>query len=342
MRALFSLEKSFLPICILALFLRPATQGRAAQSLATRQSANSANASVHDAEQRAGPFAIGGQSYTVVLHWKSLAGASDHTSAQTLSCVQILDAAGSVSYQKDFPFRIEQGRFLSNPSASVEQVSGNTGTGLVIHYRDEQPASLSSAPQIQESWQLFGLVNDKLTPLGKPALIGEPGAGGPYMGVMMKAANGKVTVVDQPDTIELRAWTGYFYVFIPLRVNWNRGGLAQGQRCMEMFGGGLTEVGCPMRVNAVRKPPTNEFTFARLFVEAHENPDAAEHVVIQKDSKVEILGSSAITNWNISDDRIAPIFSDIWLHVRIDAHTGWIHGADDFAAVGLPAGSPAP
>jgi hypothetical protein len=30
------------------------------------------------------------------------------------------------------------------------------------------------------------------------------------------------------------------------------------------------------------------------------------------------------------------------LHVRIDNRTGWIHGEDDFAAVGLPARSPSP
>jgi hypothetical protein len=109
-----------------------------------------------------------------------------------------------------------------------------------------------------------------------------------------------------------------------------------------MIGGGLKEVGCDMRVEALRKPPADEFTFARLFGEASENMGEPDHVVMQKDSKIEILGSRAITKWNENSELIQPVFSDIWLHVRIDDHTGWIHGSEDFAAVGLLAGSPAP
>jgi hypothetical protein len=111
---------------------------------------------------------------------------------------------------------------------------------------------------------------------------------------------------------------------------------------MEMIGGGLKEVGCPMRVEAVRQPSSEEFTFLRLLPEAHENPDAAEHVVVQKDSEVEILGFSAITTWNETGELIQPVFSDAWLRVSVDGEQGWIHGEDDFAAVGLPAGSPTP
>jgi hypothetical protein len=80
----------------------------------------------------------------------------------------------------------------------------------------------------------------------------------------------------------------------------------------------------------------------RLFAEAHENMGVPDHVVIQKDSKVEILGSSAIIVWNKNGELIQPLFSDLWLHVGIDNRTGWIHGEEDFAAVGLPAGNPTP
>lgn len=188
---------------------------------------------------------------------------------------------------------------------------------------------------------MFGLVNGKLAPLGKPTPIGEGATGGPFMGVMMRAANGTVSVISQPDTIEVRVWTGAFYVFVPLRVDWNHGGLAQGQRCFEMMGGGNREVGCDMRVEALRKPPTEEFSFVRVFGEADEKMGEPEHVVVQQDSRVEVLGSSAITTWNQSGELSQPVFSDLWLHVRIDDHTGWIHGEQDFAAVGLPSRNPA-
>ncbi len=183
------------------------------------------------------------------------------------------------------------------------------------------------------------MVNGKVAALGKPVPIGEGSTAGPFMGVMMRAANGTVSVIGQPDTIEVRAWTGYFYVFVPLRVNWSHRGLAQGQRCVEMFGGRLKDVGCDMRVEAVRKPSAAEFSFARLFVEANENLANVEHVVTQKDSKVEILGARAITTWNENAELIQPVFVDVWLHVRIDDRTGWIHGEEDFAAVGLSGGS---
>jgi hypothetical protein len=162
------------------------------------------------------------------------------------------------------------------------------------------------------------------------------------MGVMTRAANDTVSVISQPDMIEVRAWTGSFYVYIPLRVDWNHGGVEQGQRCMEMIGGGLQEVGCDMRVAAVRKPPAGEFSFVRLFAEAHKNMGVPDHVVIQRDSKVEILGSRAIIVWTNNGELIQPHFSDLWLHVGIDNRTGWIHGEDDFAAVGLLAGNPTP
>ena len=312
------------------------------QSATPLQPNTATDGRVEDTEERAGPFSIAGQDYTVLLRVRRLQGASDTALAQTLSAIEIRDAAGNVSYRKLFSSVIEPGRFQTTLSAAAELASGKTGVGLVIHYREDTADSTTRALQTREYWQLFGLANGKLTPLGKPAPIGEGATGGPFMGVMMRAANGAVSVISQPDTIEVRVWTGSFYVFVPLRVDWNHGGLAQGQRCMEMMGGGLKEVGCDMRVEAVRKPPADEFTFVRLFGEANENMGEAEHGVIQKDSKVEILGSRTITTWNENAELIQPVFSDLWLHVRIDDRTGWIHGDDDFAAVGLPAGSPAP
>lgn len=296
---------------------------------------------VEDSEQHAGPFAIAGQNYTVVLHEKRLVGGAESAFAETLAGIEIRDAGGAAAYQEALPYAIEQGRFLQSLSASAGVISGKTGAGLVIHYREQTPAPQTGAPGIAEFWQMFGLVNGKLAPLGKPAPIGEGATGGPFMGVMMRAANGTVSVVSQPDTIEVRAWTGYFYVFVPLRVDWNDGGLAQGQRCFEMMGGGNREVGCDMRVEAETKRRTEEFSFVRVFSEADGKMGEPEHVVVQQDSKVEILGSSAITKWNQRGELAQPVFSDVWLHVRIDDHTGWIHGDGDFAAVGLPSKSPA-
>jgi hypothetical protein len=335
-------EKSLLPICALAGLLCLGTHSLAARPTAPQQPGISTDGRVEDVEQRAGPFDIAGQTYNVVLREKRIASVSDPALARTLAGVEIASPAGNVSYQESFSYAIEQGRFLRNLSASAQQVSGKTGAGLVIHYLEQTSASPGGAPQIREFWQFFGMVDGKLAPLGKPTPIGEAVPGGPFMGVMMRAANGAVSVVGQPDTFEVRVWAGSFYFIVPLRVDWSHGGLAEGQRCMEMIGGGLKEVGCDMRVEAVRKPPADDYTFARLFGEANENPGGAEHVVMQKDSKVEILGCRAITAWNENGELVQPIFSDVWLHVSIDGRSGWIHGDEDFAAIGLPVGSPVP
>jgi hypothetical protein len=342
MRILSFLEHSLFPVCALALSLCLGMPNFSGLQAAPQQPSLSADVLVEDAEQSAGPFAIDGQNYSVVLHEKRIASASDPTLAQTLAGVEIVDAAANVSYRKAFSYAIEHGRFQLNLSASAQIISGKTGVGLMIHYLEQTAASQTSALHTSESWQLFGMVNGKLAPLGRPRPVGEGSTSGPSMGVMMRAANGTVTAINQPDSFEVRAWTGNFYVFVPLRADWNHGGLAQGQRCVEMMGGGMKEVGCDMRVEAMRKPSAEEFTFARLFVEANENLSSVEHVVMQKNSKVEILGSRAITTWNENGELIQPVFSDVWLHVRIDERAGWIHGEEDFAAVGLPAGSPAP
>jgi hypothetical protein len=340
MRIFAFFKRSLLLASALAVVLFFGGQGLSSPPTVPQQTSLPENASVQNVEQRLGPFAIGGQNYAVVLHEKRLSIVGEPL-AETLATLEIRDAAGDVSYRLDFPYTIEQGHFQQNLSASAEIISGKTGTGLIIHYR-QTTASQTTTSRRSESWQMFGQVNGKVEVLGKPAPIGVPAPGAPFMGVMMSAANGTVSVISQPDTIELRAWTGYFYVFIPLRVDWNHGGLQQGQRCMEMIGGGLQEVGCDMRVEAARNPPADEFTFARLFAEANENMGEPDHIVMQKDSRIEILGCRAITAWNENEDRIQPVFSDIWLHVRIDNRTGWIHGEDDFAAVGLPARSPSP
>jgi hypothetical protein len=335
-------ESSLISLWALGAVLWLGVPGRTYQGAAAQQASGSAGTQVEDAEVRSGPFLIAGENYTVVVQQKRLASASESAFSQTLARVEIVDASGNVVYSKAFPAAIERGHFQNTVSASTQPTSGTTGTGLVMRYVERHVALKTSSIEARESWQLFGLVNGKLAPLGKPAVIGTPAAGGAFMGVMMRAANGTVSVIGQPDTIEVRAWSGSFYVFVPLRVNWGHGGLAQGHRCVEMFGGALREVGCDMRVEADRKPFTEEFTFVRLLPEAQENPDAAEHVVVQKDSKVEILGARAIVTWDETGELIRPVFSDVWLHVRIDQHEGWIAGEEDFAAIGLPAGSSAP
>jgi hypothetical protein len=90
----------------------------------------------------------------------------------------------------------------------------------------------------------------------------------------------------QGDLVELRAWTGNFYVLVPLRVDWPHSQLSPGERCFEMEGDGLRETGCELRVEADRKAPGADMTFVRLFRQATENEYSVRHVVLNRNSKI--------------------------------------------------------
>jgi hypothetical protein len=302
--------------------------GQQATLLWPRTSAGSSQ--LEDVEQRFGPFSIAGQDYTVVLHKKRLPGASDPSLAETLAALEIRDANGNAPYQKTFPYEVEEGRFRRSVSASARLLAGKSGTGLLVRYREEAAGS-----QTGESWQVIGVVNGKLALFGKPS-VPDGGMAGPFTWVIMRG-NGAAPVVIRPDIIEFRAWTGSFYVLVPVRVDWARGRLMPDQRCFEgTGGGGLRVTGCEMAVEVNRRPSDAELGFVRLLSEAHESVGGVQHVVVKRNSKVEFLEASAIVTWNESADLIQPGFSDVWVKVRIDDKEGWIHTDEDFAAVGLP------
>ena len=66
---------------------------------------------------------------------------------------------------------------------------------------------------------------------------------------------------------------------------------------------------------------------------------------MKKNSKVEFLKARAVVRWSSVGDAMRADLSDLWLRVLIDDDTdkeGWIHGEEDFAAVGLPSGGRVP
>ena len=78
-------------------------------------------------------------------------------------------------------------------------------------------------------------------------------------------------------------------------------------------------------------------TFVRLFAEAHEAFGIPAHVVVKKDSKVEILATEAQVVWTEGADAVdITVADDPWLKVRIDGKEGWVHTQEDFQAIGLP------
>ena len=278
---------------------------------------------IESVEERKGSFTIQGQTFTVVQHLKHTGqmGAFD----ETLALLEIVDSGGVIQYRDDFPYAVEAGGFCG---ASVKVISGSNGAGFLLDM-----ACDPSAPESGGPWQILGLTNGKISPLGKP--FSAAGRMGDFVpGKINKT--GTFTQI-MPDELRIRLFTGYFHVSVALRVGWWEGGLALAQHCFYQTGHGFAPDGCEMPVEDVeRQPGEQELTFVRMFRESNAQVGIPEHVVVKKDSQVEILAGKVFVTLEESKSGInLDVGPDIWVKVRIDGKEGWIHTEEDLQAVGL-------
>ena len=291
-----------------------------------------------DAEQFLGTFAITSHKYTVVAHEKGLTRASDPKFGTTLGEIEIRGTNGATIYRKSFSADLMDGHFAKAVTASASVFQGVGGAALVIRYVEE-PA----APGEDESWQVFGLVNNKLTLLGPPLPPGQGdgiAVGGVLTGVMVGGGVNVMPLASKAEELEFRAWTGNFFVYVPVRVDWDQGQWGEGETCFANTKGTLTKTGCNMRILANARPQAQGLVVS-LYAEPVEDPYHAEQVAVVAGSKFELLAARAIVNWGQNGDRVTCSFEDMWLRVRVkDGKEGWIHSGPDFVALGLPAGAP--
>jgi hypothetical protein len=243
---------------------------------------------VEDVEERKGPYTFGGQTFTVVMHSKRIAGQKGAMD-QAIATLDIIDAAGTVAHHEEFPHQVENGDFPESCSVAVNPITGSNGAGLLI-----DTGCLPSAPLSGGPWQIFGIVNGKLAPFGKP-LYAE--------GEMGDFVPGKITHIGKltqilPDELRIRLFTGYFFVSVSVRVNWIHAKLELAQHCFYQSGHAAVEGGCEMPVDGVEQHRGDqEMTFVRLFTESNEQVGVPAHAVIQKNSKVEILAAKVFVKW---------------------------------------------
>jgi hypothetical protein len=275
---------------------------------------------VGDVEDRKGPFTIKEQTFTVVQHLKGQKGDVD----ATLALLEIVDGVGVVRYRDDFPYAAEAGGFCP---ASAKVISGSNGAGFLLDM-----ACAASEPDSGGPWQILSVINGKISPLGKPfSAAGQMGDFVP--GKINKIGNLTQTL---PDELRIRLFTGYFYVTVALRVGWWEGGLALAEHCFYQTGHGFAPDGCEVPVEDVeRQPSEQELTFLRMFRESNAQ-GIPEHVVVKKDSQVEILAGKVFVTWEESKSVInLGVGPDIWAKIRIDGKEGWVHTEEDLQAVGL-------
>jgi hypothetical protein len=322
----------------------PSTQPKSAQA---KTSADMPR--FEDVEQSFGPFALRDEHFAIVLHEKRLPGARDALFSQTLDTLEVLDGKGAVQYQRVFEFGIEGGRFERSLKASASLLSGKYFTGLLISYH----LRLSTGENA-EAWQVFGYQDGRYNPQDARFRIFDKPRRGDYGAntsteMRLVTPNGVVTkpTVPEAEIFDFRVWTGNFYVMLPVGVDFAHGKLTPGMRCAGMGGAkpGLHEIGCDMRVEVERKPPEAETTFLRVLRGSEPGQGEPLHLVLDKNSKVEIVKANAFVDWGLSGDLMQVAFRDVWLQVRIDGDEqkmGWIHTDEDFAAIGLPARSAEP
>jgi hypothetical protein len=304
---------------------------------------------LEDVEQRLGPFSFHGENFAVVLHEKRLPGAQDPVFSQTLATLEVLDGKSAVQYQRIFKFGVEGARFERSLTASARLLSGKYFTGLLLSYR----LRLASGENA-EAWQVFGYQDGRYKAQDARFRIFDKPMRGDYGAntsaeMQLVTPTGVVTkpTIPEGEIFEFPVWTGNFYLILPVGVDFAHGKLRPGIRCAGMGGAkpGMHEIGCDMRVEAERKPPEAETTFLRVLNDSEPVQGEPLHLVLDKNSKIEILKANAFVDWGLSGDLMQVAFRDVWLQVRIDGDEqkmGWIHTNEDFAAIGLPARSAEP
>jgi hypothetical protein len=291
-------------------------------------------------EERLGPFAIAGNDYAVVLHKKHLAASEDGeaTSADGVVAMEIVDAAGTVQYQRTYPLWAN-GEGVSAWEISAHILKGTNGTGLLVRSRPNESSGFYE--------QIFGVAKGKLVPFCGPfpAMDVKPDASGLYrtMGPLGP----------QADEISVAMGTGRLVIAIPIRLDWAQGKLTLAPQCPELAAGNAHAM-CQYQMvdpkSFLQKPKS--VTFVRLYSSPNENPGKPERVMVKPASQIDLLAYLADMELKQPDFLHAPLpgefavkdmasigiapHSDGWLHVRIDGKVGWIHGNEDLDALGLP------
>lgn len=288
-------------------------------------------APLEDFERRIGPLKIRRQNFTVVLHLKRVRvpGARPHGSEETVTRMEIRDDEDNIHFAKSFPFEVVEAHFAETTAISAQILEGTQDSGLLITYGEDPSTPLGGG-----SYQVFGMFYGKLVPFSKPISMEgnlirpEPPSG--------KIVNTSTDPGLPADVLRFRVWSGNVFVVIPVRVDWMLAKVRPEWRCYRMTAHGMLPL-CRFKVEADRRPPGSELSFVRLHPEPEEGMGIAEHVVVKKESRVEILEAAGEQVWEEANERIAlGVREDLWLKVRLDGKEGWIHTQEDFNAIGLP------
>lgn len=283
-------------------------------------------------EQGLGVFTIGGQSFAVSARNENASASANSKPTATLEELEIRDANQGVVYREDFSPIVENDQVVRGLSVSASLLEGSGGQALLLRFLEE-----SDTAGATESWQMFGLVNGSFTRYGPPLPLGQ-GAGiavnGVLTGVMLSGGIGVVPLASTADALEFRVWSGNFFVYVPVRIDWTAGQWSEGEQCFALDNGRLSPDGCNLRIAA--NPGPREEGSVTMYAQPQDDPYNSRSVSIHSSSLVQFLTARPLVDWKSGGDRFSCTFDDMWLRVSIDGAEGWVHSQADFAALGLP------
>jgi hypothetical protein len=284
--------------------------------------------------EKAETLVVAQHPFRFVSHLQRIEG----TNEDTVDHWELRGANDRVIYQQSYPVSFQDGQFEDTVSIDAEAFNTQQGGGILIHGMD-----LPSAPDSGGWVQVFGYKygRDKygadeslFGPLAPPISIA-----GEFLGVEADPSmpspvkNGAATITVMHDLLKFRLRTGTVDIVYPVLINWITGKL-EPRMCNEMTSKGQVQrCSYPVMAEPAR---STEVTFVRLYPEPDDG-FTAKHVVVQPQSKVEYLEARASVGWGQDANSIAfGVDGDLWLKIRVDGKEGWIHGQEDFDAVGLP------
>jgi hypothetical protein len=310
-----------------------ATSPNPSSQAAPAVSANSSKPKVVTSEKTA-TLVVAQHTFRFVSHLQRVEG----TNEDTVDHWELRGANDRVIYQQSYPVSFQDGQFEDTVSVDAEAFNTQQGGGILIHGMD-----LPSAPDSGGWVQVFGYKygRDKygadeslFGPLAPPISITGEFLGveaDPTMPSPVKTGGATMTVMH--DLLKFRLRTGTVDIVYPVLINWITGRL-EPRICTEMTSKGQVQR-CSYPVIAEPARST-EATFVRLFPEPDDG-FTAKHVVVQPQSKVEFLEARASVGWAQDANSVSfGVDGDLWVKIRVDGKEGWIHGQEDFDAVGLP------
>jgi hypothetical protein len=261
-----------------------------------------------------GPFAIDGRNFTVklsVICYKDSphAGMCNEDDDEAVKSLKIQDDDGRTRFEKSFPVALMHQLERYNVTATL--LNGDEHQAIELVYE-----KLPSHADTGVSIQLFAMRAGKLEPFSDDPFdfygrLGELPAG--------RQKDSKNLLPG--DILPIYTLTNYFYIFVPVRVDWKNFDLEQQDS-------GEFEVVHQRPFD--RKPDVQSEGFVHL----HPSPDKnSEEVGVDVSPKSDVRVLKARFRTGPPEQHDGP--NQMWLQVSVDGKVGWILGLDDYTAIGL-------